>query len=86
MLLNAADEADSAVKDLDEWVAGNAVDENNPAKDPVKSWLVFRTLNQAMALLLAGDSLGSNSHLALEHSKKLAQIGQSLLESDGRRD
>jgi|SRR5882672_8099594 len=39
MLLNAADELDSAIRDIDEWVA-----DNSPAQDRARaeqSWLVF---------------------------------------------
>jgi hypothetical protein len=82
MLLNAADELDSAIKDIDEWVADSGVSDNDPAADPGKSWLVFRAVNQAMLLLLAGGPSSSNSYLALEHSRKLAKIGHGLLQSD----
>ncbi len=81
MLLNAADELDSAIKDIDEWVAGTPVSDDDPAVDSGKSWLVFRAVNQAMLLLLASDSSGSDSDLALEHATKLAKIGQGLLDS-----
>ena len=78
MLLNAADEQDSAIKDLDEWVADNlSADIDHPGE----SWLAFRVVNQAMLLLL-DDSSTSHSYLALEHSRELAKIGQKLLESD----
>jgi hypothetical protein len=83
MLLNAADEQDSAIKDLDEWVANNnAASDDTAATRRGKSWLVFRATNQAMSLLLIGESSKVNSYLLLEHAQTLAKIGQELLRSD----
>lgn len=75
MLLNAADELDSAIRDIDEWVA-----DNSPAPGHAgQSWLVFRALNQAAQLLLASDSSNANSYLAFEHSRNLVEVGERLL-------
>jgi hypothetical protein len=77
MLLNAADELDAAIRDIDEWVADNSPAQGNPGQ----SWLVFRALNQAVQLLLNSEMSNTNSHLTFEHSKTLAEMGGKLLNS-----
>jgi hypothetical protein len=77
MLLNAGDELDSAIRDLDEWVADNSPTLGRPGQ----SWLVFRALNQAVQLLLASGSSATNLYLAFERGENLTEIGEKLLNS-----
>jgi hypothetical protein len=80
MFLNAGDELDSAVRDLDEWVSHND-SEPKPSAEFYKWMGVYRALYQSALLLIAEDRPGATEYLIIEHSRRLKKISEMLVSS-----
>jgi hypothetical protein len=79
MLLNAAGEPDTAVRDLDRWAA-----ENRPGQDlaqQYKQFGVYRALYTSANLLARDKPTGARMYFAIMQNRKVVRLGEQLLTS-----